>query len=175
MTAVMSIEQQQKANYAAVRERIMNAGSSQREKAMLQRIAKLEDQLEAVTKERDRAIITIDTLRLDNGDLQATILYQASRMSDLDGDHEATGLRNGRVPPKAIIAEILADFDGISVADVMSHRRGRHLISARHACVYAVHKRRPDLSYPQLGRIFERDHTTILHAVRKCEAERGEK
>lgn len=30
------------------------------------------------------------------------------------------------------------------------------------------------MSYPRIGRIFDRDHTTVMHAVRKIEAMRGQ-
>jgi chromosomal replication initiation ATPase DnaA len=38
----------------------------------------------------------------------------------------------------------------------------------------AAYQQRPDLSLPQLGKMFGgRDHTTILYAVRKAGAYRG--
>jgi chromosomal replication initiator protein len=37
----------------------------------------------------------------------------------------------------------------------------------------AVYDERKDLSLPSIGKLFCRDHTTILHAVRKVKADRG--
>lgn len=81
-------------------------------------------------------------------------------------------------PPRAdvheIIMDVLADFPGVSIADVKGPRRNKAVVRARQLAVYEVYRRRPDLSYPQIGRIFgDRDHTTCLHAVRKISAERG--
>lgn len=53
----------------------------------------------------------------------------------------------------------------VTYADVMSTRRDRHIVVVRHACIRRVHEARPDLSTPALGRIFGRDHTSVLYAL----------
>jgi len=65
-----------------------------------------------------------------------------------------------------LIAEIAEQHD-VSLADVIGPSRFRHIINARFAAIRAVRQRYPEMSLPQLGRLFNRDHTTILHALRK--------
>lgn len=75
---------------------------------------------------------------------------------------------------KQIVEEVLEDYPGITWADLKSPRRGRRYVTPRHIAMYEVHLQRPDLSYPQLGRLFGgRDHTSCLFAVRKIAAQRA--
>ncbi|MBZ0164594.1 MAG: hypothetical protein K8H74_18010 [Notoacmeibacter sp.] len=60
---------------------------------------------------------------------------------------------------------------GFTVADIESERRTRALVRARQMAMF-VSKRLTPKSLPQIGRAFGgRDHTTVLHAVRKIDAE----
>ena len=70
-----------------------------------------------------------------------------------------------------IIIEVLEDFPGVSVEDIKGIRRSKHIIRPRQLAIYEVFRQRPDMSSPVIGRIFNRDHTTILHAVKKIEKE----
>lgn len=60
---------------------------------------------------------------------------------------------------------MLEDFPGVSWDDIISVRRERRLVKPRHACMRAVYERRRDLSLAGIGRIFHRDHTTVLAVV----------
>ncbi len=52
--------------------------------------------------------------------------------------------------------------------------RSKHIVAARQEAMYRVRKERTDMSLPMIGRVFGgKDHTTILHAVRKIEAQRA--
>jgi chromosomal replication initiation ATPase DnaA len=44
--------------------------------------------------------------------------------------------------------------------------RVKAIVHARHEAMWEAFKNTP-LSYPQLGRIFNRDHTTVMHGVRQ--------
>lgn len=75
-------------------------------------------------------------------------------------------------PARQIIAQVVAWHPGITVADVMSAIRTRTVVVARYDAIVAVYENcRMDgrrYSLPELGRAFGgRDHTTILHALRK--------
>lgn len=74
----------------------------------------------------------------------------------------------GSEDARHIIMEV-AIAHGVSYEDILGRSRARHLVAARHEAIYEVRKRRPHLSLPQIGRIFKRDHTTILHALRRME------
>lgn len=70
---------------------------------------------------------------------------------------------------KAIIDEVLADFPGVTWADLKGERRTREFIIPRHLAMYEIYAQRKNMSLPMIGRLFRRDHTTILSAVRKVE------
>lgn len=57
---------------------------------------------------------------------------------------------------------------GVLPAYVCGPSRARSILPHRHAIIRMVADARPDLSLPQLGRLFGgRHHTTILHSLRK--------
>jgi hypothetical protein len=69
-----------------------------------------------------------------------------------------------------ITAEVLQSFPGISLEELKGDRRHRSIVAARQVAMYQIRYRRPDLSYPAIGRFFGgRDHSTVHHAVHKIE------
>ena len=54
----------------------------------------------------------------------------------------------------------------LTVNDLLSQRRNHYLCLARHAAVVLCHALTLQ-SYPQLGRVFHRDHTTMLNSADK--------
>jgi hypothetical protein len=68
-----------------------------------------------------------------------------------------------------IIREIsAATGSDVTVADVMGRSRFQYIVDVRHLAMVEVSKRFPWMSYPQMGRLFGgRDHSTIMHALRK--------
>ena len=87
-----------------------------------------------------------------------------------------SGCRQWRVmPPTEDVREVIravATPLGFSVADVLSKDRSPKLADARAAAMLAVAERWPHLSSSQLGAIFARHHTTILHALGRLSRER---
>lgn len=75
------------------------------------------------------------------------------------------------------VQEIIRDVarrHGISPQDITGRSRSRTIVEIRHEAIVEAHLKRPDLSSPQLGRLFgNRDHTTILYALRKAGVYRG--
>lgn len=70
---------------------------------------------------------------------------------------------------REIIYTVSAAYS-VTEADIFGNSRKEHIIEARHAAMWEVHKRKPHLSANQIGKIFRRDHTSILSALRKMEA-----
>lgn len=69
---------------------------------------------------------------------------------------------------KSVLAECAAKGLGeFKMADIIGGRRDRAVVKVRHLCVASVVKQCSHLSYPQIGRFFDRDHTSILWAARK--------
>ena len=70
-------------------------------------------------------------------------------------------------PIMALIGRVAA-FHGFTTEQMIQQCRKRDRVAARADCIAAVKSSRPHLSLPQLGKIFGgRDHTTILHYLRK--------
>lgn len=65
----------------------------------------------------------------------------------------------------AILASV-ARHHGFTVAELKSARRVKKVVLARQEAAYRIISETP-LSYPQVGKLLHRDHTTILHAVAK--------
>jgi chromosomal replication initiator protein len=57
---------------------------------------------------------------------------------------------------------------GVSVESITAHGRSQSVADARALAMWIV-RRTFGYSYPELGRIFERDHTTCMAAVRKVD------
>jgi hypothetical protein len=77
-----------------------------------------------------------------------------------------------KTPVREIIAEV-AQRHRISAAEITGVSRRCALVAARHEAIAETYVRRPDLSSVQIGRLFGRDHTTILHVIRKAGVWRG--
>jgi chromosomal replication initiator protein len=70
------------------------------------------------------------------------------------------------------IQKTVADFYKIKVADMFSARRPTNIARPRQIAMYFA-KELTQKSLPEIGELFGgRDHTTVLHAVRKISAER---
>lgn len=76
--------------------------------------------------------------------------------------------KNDDIPPQvARIQEIVAEHFGLTRADLLSSRRVHRFVRPRHIAIYICRKLRPGDSFPTIGRRFgDRDHTTIIHAIR---------
>ena len=67
------------------------------------------------------------------------------------------------------IQKTVADYYKVRVADLLSKRRSRSVARPRQAAMWLA-KQLTTRSLPDIGRRFGgRDHTTVLHAVRKIE------
>ena len=67
------------------------------------------------------------------------------------------------------ILDATAELFNFSVDQITGGSRRRPLVDARQIAMY-VTRNMTDLSYPEIGRAFgNRDHTTVIHAVRKIE------
>ena len=71
---------------------------------------------------------------------------------------------------KEITLEVLKDFPGIKLDDLLGPKRSKTFVYPRHMAMYKIWMERKDLSYPMIGRFFNRDHTSALFCVRKMRA-----
>ncbi|MDO4723638.1 MAG: chromosomal replication initiator protein DnaA [Comamonadaceae bacterium] len=69
------------------------------------------------------------------------------------------------------IQKTVADFYKIKVADMLSKKRPASIAKPRQIAMYLA-KELTQKSLPEIGEMFGRDHTTVLHAVNKVRLER---
>jgi chromosomal replication initiator protein len=70
------------------------------------------------------------------------------------------------------IQKSVADFYNIKVADMYSKRRPANIAMPRQIAMYLA-KELTQKSFPEIGDLFGgRDHTTVLHAVKKVTEQR---
>lgn len=84
---------------------------------------------------------------------------------------ELPSLPTPRKTMKQIVMEVLERFPSVEFEDLQGFKRNRIFVQARHTAMYEVMRQRPDLSYPMVGRFFNKDHTVVLHAVHKIRSE----
>lgn len=125
-------------------------------KAEEERIAREEARVAAEEAEKARAA--------------AVILERRQRL--LQRHYDAFTFSHRRVTGRQVIRET-ADKYGLSVNDLVGPWRHKLLCEARHEAMWRCRKE-TKLSFPQIGSLFGgRDHTSIMHAYRKVEAERA--
>lgn len=92
----------------------------------------------------------------------AKAFNRAKHMEFLATLHIATS-----TPYSVLIARVAA-WHGFTLEQILEPCRKRNRTDARADCVLAVKQAYPKASLPKLGKIFgDRDHTTILHYLRK--------
>lgn len=132
--------------------------------------ATLEDLAGLVAVQVRRQTRRIAELELALADAEARLL---SRARVICGAADAAGGDLfSRRPVREIIEDVLGAYPGISWEEIIGVGRERRLVEPRHRCMAAVYEERKDLSLPALGRIFRRDHTSVLHAVNRRGASR---
>ena len=75
------------------------------------------------------------------------------------------------IAPSAKIIKEVAEKHKVSAGEIKGPRRNRYILAARFEAILRIHRELPHLSLPQIGRIFNRDHTTILYVIRKYGAQ----
>lgn len=68
-------------------------------------------------------------------------------------------------PPIEACAEQVARDYGVTLDDLKSANRKRSITWVRQWAMYCIRKEHPNASLPQIGRLFNRDHTTVIHAI----------
>lgn len=72
----------------------------------------------------------------------------------------------------AEIQDLVCEFYKVSHNDLVANRKNRDDTATARRVAYWLAKEYTTLSYPSLGRIFMRDHTTVIHGVRSIEQRR---
>ena len=79
-------------------------------------------------------------------------------------------------PPVKKIIRYTEEEAGLDVGEIFSPRKSIRVARPRQVAMYIVKVLRIDLSYPQIAFLFnKKDHTTVMHAVRKIDQIRSGK
>jgi uncharacterized small protein (DUF1192 family) len=123
------------------------------------------------------ALLTIDRLQLALAEKDARIAELRAQIERLDARaSEAAGRKAARAlhgaRQRALLQDIVAivaEAAGLTQAALLSNRRSRIEAWPRQMAIFLV-RRYCGLSAPEIGAAFDRDHTSVLHAVRTVEA-----
>lgn len=106
--------------------------------------------------------------------LHATWQYMRTPITIEVAEQAIRDLVHGQEPRRIKIEEILKVVSrhyGVSKGDILSERRHRSVVWPRQIGMYLA-KQLTSRSLPEIGRRFGgRDHTTVLHAIRKIETQ----
>lgn len=108
---------------------------------------------------------TWDDLRAQADALIQRGLVRARVLAQEEADAEAAA--EGYAPVKAILARH-AEAAGLTVNDLLGPTRMAPVVRARHAAMFELWDEGRRMNLSQVGRIFGRDHTTVLNAVRQA-------
>jgi len=77
---------------------------------------------------------------------------------------EDRSLRDMRDMRKTL--ELVAHIYHVTVKDILSKSRREHLVAARQLAAYAIRELsgEPPISFPEIGRFINREHSTVMHA-----------
>ena len=68
------------------------------------------------------------------------------------------------------IIEVVAEHFEIPVSDLLGKKRNKEIVMPRQVAMY-VAREMAGMSYPDIGRAFDRDYTTVIHSYEKVKAE----
>ncbi len=77
----------------------------------------------------------------------------------------------GNIPTNALIERIISAVSrtySVTDDDLKSKKKSESIANARHICIYIIRKM-TDLSLQSIGKIFSRDHSTVLSSINKVE------
>lgn len=80
-------------------------------------------------------------------------------------------LPNSSMSVRQIIS-LVAQSHGFTYHDIISKGRKYPIVVARQDAMRCVKTLKPFLSYPKIGKFFDRDHTTVLHACGRLKAKK---
>ena len=97
--------------------------------------------------------------------LQQEIAELSARLTAMEREDQSPLVVPSRIRP---VISAVAKYYGVPLGDLVSSRRTRDLIRPRHVAMYLA-KQLTKHSLPTIGRVLERDHTTVLHGCRQIE------
>lgn len=68
------------------------------------------------------------------------------------------------------IIEVVAEYFKIAVGDLLGKKRNKEIVMPRQVAMYLA-REMGNMSYPDIGRAFDRDYTTVIHSYEKVKGE----
>ena len=84
---------------------------------------------------------------------------------------EVKSISPGLNPTPPMIIQTVSNFYSVPVDQIMSDRRSKDTVQPRQMAMYLVRKMM-NYSLPEIGKVFGRDHTTVMHACDKIDSDR---
>lgn len=84
---------------------------------------------------------------------------------------EVKSIQPGLNPTPPMIIQTVSNFYTVPVEQIMSDRRSKDTVHPRQMSMYLVRKL-TSYSLPEIGKVFGRDHTTVMHACDKIDSDR---
>ncbi|MBQ9980336.1 MAG: chromosomal replication initiator protein DnaA [Oscillospiraceae bacterium] len=117
-----------------------------------------------------------DNVRQIEGTVNKIVAYQ--QLGDMDQAQNAVVRavndmkkeRGEEAPDPMLIIEEVARFFSIEKEDILSKRKTSEVANARQYAMYLMRKL-TNMSFGEIGRLFDRDHTTVMHATEKIESQ----
>ena len=125
----------------------------------------LAENLKSNIRQMEGAIKKLGALSMLTG-TPITIELAKNSIADLMTGGEPVGVTIDR------ILEKVAKKYGVSTEDIRGSKRTKEIAWARHISIYLIRKL-TDMSLPQIGKIFNRDHTTVINSLKTIEKELG--
>jgi chromosomal replication initiator protein len=135
-------------------------------------------QMEQIDLADEVVLFLAQTIRSNVRELEGTLIRLAAKSSllgrpiDLDFTRQELAATSSPRPNEAgvdDIQRIVCHHFKLRTSDLLSKDRHKSIAFARHVAMYLC-KQRLKCSFPELGRAFgNRDHTTVMSAVRKVE------
>lgn len=138
-------------------------------------------QLENIHLPEDVGILLAQAVKSNVRELEGMLIRLIAKSSLLNcpldlafAERELAIAMPGRAPVTSVehILEHVSEHFHLRTEDLLSKARHRSVAKARHIAMFLC-RERLKCSYPEIGRAFaNRDHTTVMSAVRKVERER---
>jgi chromosomal replication initiator protein len=146
-------------------------------------ILRTKAQVERIELSDDVVLYLAQAVRSNVRELEGTLIRLAAKSSllartiDLEfAKQEIASAGAGRASETSVedVQRVVCHYFKLRSTDLLSKDRHKSVAFARHVAMYLC-KQRLKCSFPELGRAFgNRDHTTVMSAVRKIESLRSE-
>lgn len=128
-----------------------------------------------VAEAREQAAAIVSAAREEAARIVAAAISEAVNVASVRSPVEVSQSDGSKRAARDIMRET-ADRHGVTLDDLTGVSRSATVARARQEAMVLVRLLRPDLSTPQIGRLFgNRDHTTVLYALRKSNLTAGAK